>query len=157
MKILLLVVGKTGTPYIRQGIDEYLRRLQHYADVQLLELPDIKNTKNLSEEAQKAQEGKAILATVTPADHLTLLDEHGKQVTSIQFSKLLQQRMLSGSKRWILAIGGPYGFSNDVKQRANDLLSLSLMTFPHELVRVILAEQLYRAFTILRHEPYHHE
>ena len=118
---------------------------------------DAKNTRNLSEEQQKQNEGKSILAMLDKSDHVVLLDEHGKEYTSIEFSQQVQKFMSSGTKRVVLVVGGPYGFSQEVYDRANGKISLSRMTFSHEMIRLIFTEQLYRAFTILRHEPYHHE
>lgn len=157
MKITLTVIGKTEVGYVRQGIDEYVKRLQHYVQFDIRYISDVKGTRNMSEAQQKAAEGRALLATLESSDHVVLLDEHGTERTSMDFSQWLQRRMASGSKRLVLVVGGPYGFSQEVYDRANEKVSLSKMTFPHELVRLIFVEQLYRAFTILRHEPYHHE
>ena len=157
MKITLTVIGKTEVGYVRQGIDEYVKRLQHYVQFDIRYISDVKGTRNMSEAQQKVAEGRALLATLESSDHVVLLDEHGTERTSMDFSQWLQRRMASGSKRLVLVVGGPYGFSQEVFDRANEKVSLSKMTFPHELVRLIFVEQLYRAFTILRHEPYHHE
>lgn len=157
MKITLTVIGKTEVGYVRQGIDEYVKRLQHYVQFDIRYISDVKGTRNMSEAQQKIAEGRALLATLESSDHVVLLDEHGTERTSMDFSQWLQRRMASGSKRLVLVVGGPYGFSQEVYDRANEKVSLSKMTFPHELVRLIFVEQLYRAFTILRHEPYHHE
>ena len=157
MKIVLAVVGKTTTGYLTQGIDEYTRRLSHYVPFEIAYVGDAKNTRNLSEEQQKQNEGKSILAMLDKSDHVVLLDEHGKEYTSIEFSQQVQKFMSSGTKRVVLVVGGPYGFSQEVYDRANGKISLSRMTFSHEMIRLIFTEQLYRAFTILRHEPYHHE
>ncbi len=157
MKITLTVIGKTEVGYVRQGIDEYVKRLQHYVQFDIRYISDVKGTRNMSEAQQKVAEGRALLATLESSDHVVLLDEHGTERTSMDFSQWLQRRMASGSKRLVLVVGGPYGFSQEVYDRANEKVSLSKMTFPHELVRLIFVEQLYRAFTILRHEPYHHE
>lgn len=156
MKITLLVVGKTTTGYLKPGLDDYMSRLRHYVPFDVQYLQDAKNTRNLSEAQQKQAEGSAILANVDKADYVVLLDERGREMTSVQFADYVQKRMSSGVRRVVFVIGGPYGFSPDVYDRANDKLSLSQMTFSHEMVRVIFAEQLYRAFTILNHEPYHH-
>ncbi len=157
MKIVLAVVGKTTNGYLRQGIDEYTSRLSHYIPFSIEYIDDVKNTRNLSEQQQKAAEGKSILAMLDKGDYVVLLDEHGKELTSVQFSKYIEKRMASGARRMVLVVGGPYGFSQDVYDRANELLSLSKMTFPHEMIRLIFTEQLYRAMTIINHEPYHHE
>mgnify|MGYP002518536866 FL=1 len=157
MKIVLAVVGKTTNGYLRQGIDEYASRLSHYIPFSIEYIDDVKNTRNLSEQQQKTAEGKSILAMLDKGDYVVLLDEHGKEFTSVQFSKHIEKRMASGARRMVLVVGGPYGFSQDVYGRANELLSLSKMTFPHEMIRLIFTEQLYRAMTIINHEPYHHE
>ncbi len=157
MKIVLAVVGKTTNGYLRQGIDEYTSRLSHYIPFSIEYIDDVKNTRNLSEQQQKTAEGKSILAMLDKGDYVVLLDEHGKEFSSVQFSKYIEKRMASGARRMVLVVGGPYGFSQDVYDRANELLSLSKMTFPHEMIRLIFTEQLYRAMTIINHEPYHHE
>ena len=157
MKITLSVIGKTEVGFVRQGIEEYVKRLQHYVGFNISYVSDVKSTRNLSEAQQKTAEGKALLSTLDSSDHVVLLDEHGVERTSVEFSQWLQRRMASGSKRLVFLVGGPYGFSQEVYDRANEKISLSKMTFPHELVRLVFVEQLYRAFTILRHEPYHHE
>ncbi|MDE7402867.1 MAG: 23S rRNA (pseudouridine(1915)-N(3))-methyltransferase RlmH [Muribaculaceae bacterium] len=157
MEILLLVVGKTGIGYVKEGITEYCNRLKRYVPFSILEIPDIKGSKGLSQAQQKEKEGIEILSKLTPADNVVLLDEHGKLYTSIEFSNVLQRLMATGRKRIVFVVGGPYGFSEAVKNRADSLLSLSKMTFNHEMVRLFFTEQIYRAMTILRGEPYHHE
>lgn len=157
MNIVLLTVGKTRTGYVVEGIKDYLRRLKRYVPFELVELPDVKNAGKLSRELQKEAEGNAILGQLSPADHLVLLDERGRQFTSVEFADRLQAVMASGRKRLVMVVGGPYGFSRAVYSRANELLSLSKMTFNHEMVRLFITEQIYRAMTILRGEPYHHE
>ena len=157
MKITLMVVGKTTTGYLKPGIDDYTSRLKHYVPFDIQYVQDVKNTRNLSELQQKQNEGRSILASVDKSDYVVLLDEHGREMTSVQFSEYIQKRMSSGARRVVFVIGGPYGFSQEVYDRANEKISLSKMTFSHEMVRVIFAEQIYRAFTILNHEPYHHE
>ncbi len=157
MKITLAVIGKTEVGFVRQGIDEYVKRLQHYVSFNIQYIGDIKGTRNMSEEQQKVAEGRQLLASLEPSDYIVLLDEHGTERTSMDYSQWLQRRMASGCKRLVFVVGGPYGFSKEVYDRSNEMISLSKMTFPHELVRLIFVEQLYRAFTILRHEPYHHE
>ena len=135
----------------------YTKRLNHYVRFAITTIADVRNTKKLSETEQKRLEGEAILKLLTDSDHLMLLDEHGAEYRSIEFADMLQRRMLSGTKRLVFLIGGPYGFSDAVYQRANSKISLSKMTFSHQIVRAIFTEQLYRAFTILKNEPYHHE
>lgn len=157
MKITLAVIGKTEVGFVRQGIEEYVKRLQHYVQFNIQYIGDIRNTRNLSEAQQKTAEGRSLLASLESSDYVVLLDEHGAERTSMEYSQWLQRRIASGSKRLVFVVGGPYGFSPEVYDRANEKISLSKMTFPHELVRLVFVEQLYRAFTILRHEPYHHE
>lgn len=140
-----------------QLIEEYQNRLKHYIKFKLEIIPDIKNTKNLSEKQQKEKEGNAILNKLNATDLLILLDEKGKQKTSVEFSEYLQKNMNSGLKQLVFVIGGPYGFSDAVYQKSQGKISLSKMTFSHQMVRLFMVEQLYRAFTILRNEPYHHQ
>ena len=156
MKITLLAVGKTDDPRIAELTDMYADRLQHYVNFELQLLPDLKNTKNMSEERQKNEEGKNILAQLEKSDFVTLLDERGKRLSSPQFAELINKRSVSGLKRLVFIIGGPYGLSKGVYDRANSKLSLSDMTFSHQMVRLFATEQIYRAFTILKNEPYHH-
>lgn len=157
MKIELAVIGKTSIGYLKQGIDEYIKRLKHYVPFEIKYIDDIKNTKNSSEDQQKRTEGAKILSLLDKSDFVVLLDEHGKEYTSMQYSSYIQKRMLSGVKKVVFVIGGPYGFSQEVYDRANDKISFSKMTFNHEMIRLIFTEQLYRAYTIINHEPYHHE
>lgn len=157
MDILLLTVGKTTTSYIQTGIDEYCKRLKRYIPFSIKSLPDIKNSRKLTEMQQKEEEGKVILGELSSSDHVVLLDEHGEMLTSRGFSDFLQKGMLCGKKRTVFIIGGPYGFSPKVYSRANALLSFSKMTFSHEMIRLFFTEQLYRAMTILKGEPYHHD
>ncbi|MCM4169190.1 Ribosomal RNA large subunit methyltransferase H [Arenibacter antarcticus] len=157
MTIKLLVLGKTDSAPLIKLIEEYQQRLKHYIRFELDIVPDIKNTKNLSEKQQKEKEGEAILNRLNPTDILILLDENGKQKTSVEFSQYLQKKMNSGIKQLVLVIGGPYGFSDAVYQKSQGMLSLSKMTFSHQMVRLFVVEQLYRAFTILKNEPYHHQ
>ncbi|WP_405368812.1 23S rRNA (pseudouridine(1915)-N(3))-methyltransferase RlmH [Nonlabens sp. Asnod2-A12] len=157
MKITLLAVGKTDDSRIDQLTQMYVDRLGHYINFDLEIIPDLKKTKNLSEDQQKNEEGKLILNKLEKSDFVTLLDEKGKKYTSMQFAELINKRSVSGLKRLVFIIGGPYGFSPDVYSRANSKLSLSDMTFSHQMVRLFAVEQIYRAFTILRNEPYHHE
>jgi 23S rRNA (pseudouridine1915-N3)-methyltransferase len=157
MKITLLTVGKTDDSRIEQLTQMYVDRLGHYINFDLEIIPDLKKTKNLSEDQQKNEEGKLILNKLEKSDFVTVLDEKGKKYTSMQFAELINKRSISGLKRLVFIIGGPYGFSPDVYFRANSKLSLSDMTFSHQMVRLFAVEQIYRAFTILRNEPYHHE
>ena len=156
MKIILLVTGKTSDNRLISLIDEYKQRLIHYVPFELVVLPDLKNAKSLTEEQVKTAEGEAILRYLTPAMDVLLLDEHGREYRSIEFADFLQRKMSSG-RDLVLVIGGPYGFSPAVYQRANGKISFSPMTFSHQMIRLMVIEQIYRAMTILRGEPYHHE
>ena len=156
MEITLMAVGRTTIGYVREGIAEYAGRLKHYVPFTFVEIPDLRNTRSLSEDRQKEEEGKLILSRLQASDYVVLLDERGKEFSSVEFSDFLQKQMLSGRKRLVFIIGGPYGFSADVYSRGDYKLSLSKMTFNHEMVRLFFTEQIYRAFTILRGEPYHH-
>ena len=156
MKITLLAIGKTDDKNLQTLITTYLKRLKHYVPFSFEIIPDIKNSKNLSETLQKQVEGEAILKRLQQADTLILLDENGKQFSSVSFSQFLQKKMNSGLKTLVFVIGGPYGFSDEIYERANGKISLSKMTFSHQMVRLFFIEQLYRGFTILRNEPYHH-
>jgi 23S rRNA (pseudouridine1915-N3)-methyltransferase len=157
MNIKLLAIGKTDNKALQVLIDEYLKRLSFYVKFDLEVIPDIKNVKNLSEAQQKEKEGELILGKLTPTDQLILLDEGGKRFSSVGFSDELQKKMNSGIKTLVFVIGGPYGFSPQVYAKAQGKISLSDMTFSHQMVRLFFIEQVYRAFTILRNEPYHHQ
>ena len=157
MNIELIVVGKTDMKEVETLVAMYAKRLNHYVRFAITTIADVHNTKKLSEGEQKRLEGEAILRLLTPSDYLMLLDEHGAELRSIEFADLVEKRMSAGIKRLVFLIGGPYGFSEAVYARANGKLSLSKMTFSHQIVRAIFLEQLYRAFTILKNEPYHHE
>ena len=157
MKIKLIVIGKTDQSYLQDGIQLYHKRIPHYLPFEYQAIPDIKNTRKLSEEQQKGKEGELILGQIRAGDELFLLDEKGKSYRSIEFARFLEQKMLGGVKNLVFVIGGPYGFSDTVYQKATGKLSLSKMTFSHQLIRLIFSEQLYRALTILKGEPYHHE
>lgn len=157
MNIELIVVGKTDMKEVEALVQMYTKRLNHYVRFAITTIADVRNTKKLSEAEQKRLEGEAILRLLTDSDFVMLLDEHGTELRSIEFADLIQRRMSAGIKRLIFVIGGPYGFSDAVYSRANSKLSLSKMTFSHQIVRAIFTEQLYRAFTILKNEPYHHE
>lgn len=156
MKIVFLFLYKTSEPWLQTGIEEYLGRLRKYLPVEVMKLPGLKNTKSLSIEQQKILEGEQILKPVSGSDFLVLLDENGKEFSSEGLSMFLQDRMNSGAKKIIIAIGGPYGFSDEVYKRSDFRLSFSRLTFSHQMIRLLLAEQLYRAMTILKNEPYHH-
>ena len=157
MKIKLLVIGKTDSDYLRNGIEEYIKRLKHYLPFEMIVVPDLKNTKSLSEDLQKQKEGELILNYVDAGDFVVLLDENGKEYSSVNFSEFIEKQMISGLKNLIFVVGGPYGFSDEVYQKSNSKISLSKMTFSHQMVRLIFVEQLYRAMTIIRGEPYHHK
>ena len=157
MNIDLLVVGKTDSAEIQSLVATYLKRLNFYTRVTLVTLPDLKNTRNISAESQKRQEGELLMRQFADGDYVVLLDEKGAEMRSVEFSMWLQKRMNSGVRRLCFVIGGPYGFSKTVYDRADESISLSRMTFSHQIIREIFAEQIYRAFTIIRNEPYHHE
>lgn len=157
MRVTILAVGKTTTRYIKEATDDYIRRAGHYINIDFTTIADVKAGKNLREDVQKELEGRAILEAVAPGDRVVLLDEHGTMLTSREFAEEVERRMVSGLKRLVFVIGGPYGFSKEVYTRADGRLSLSAMTFSHEMVRLFFAEQVYRAMTILRGEPYHHD
>lgn len=157
MKIILTVVGKTDARYFAEAIEEYRKRLVHYLPFEITVIPDIRNARNLSEAQQKEKEGEAILRNLQPGDTLVLLDEKGKEFTSVQFSAYIEKKMHTVAKRLVFVIGGPYGFSEAVYRAASEKIALSKMTFSHQMIRLVFVEQLYRAFTILNNEPYHHE
>ena len=157
MTITLLAIGRTDNKQLQELILEYKLRLQHYVKFDFEVILDIKNAKNLSESQQKEKEGELILKKINSAEGLILLDEGGKQHTSIEFANFLQKKMNSGLKRLVFVIGGPYGFSNTVYEKAQGKISLSKMTFSHQMVRLFVVEQIYRGFTILKNEPYHHK
>lgn len=157
MKIVIIAVGKTATQYIAAATDDFIRRASRYVPVEMSIIPDLRSTRGLTEEMQKQREGKSIIASLQPGDLVTLLDERGAELTSRQFAGEIERAMVSGLKRMVFVIGGPYGFSPEVYARADRKLSLSRMTFTHEMVRLFFAEQVYRAMTIMRGEPYHHD
>ena len=157
MNIDLIVIGKTDSSEVQALVSSYLKRLNFYTKVTLVTLPDLKNTRHISAESQKRREGEMLSRQFADGDFVVLLDEKGEQMRSIDFSLWLQKRMNSGLRRLCFVIGGPYGFSKEVYDRADGKISLSRMTLSHQIVRAIFAEQLYRAFTIIRNEPYHHE
>jgi 23S rRNA (pseudouridine1915-N3)-methyltransferase len=157
MNIRLLTIGKTDSKNLQLLIDEYQKRLSFYVKFDLEIIPDIKNVKNLSERQQKEKEGALILSKIGPTDYLVLLDENGKSFSSVDFAEEIQKKMNSGIKTLVFVIGGPYGFSAEVYEKAKGKIALSEMTFSHQMVRLFFTEQLYRAYTILRNEPYHHQ
>lgn len=157
MKLMLLAIGKTDSKALDELIQQYVARLGHYVSCSLKIIPDVKRGANTSEREQREREGEAILSALAPTDRLILLDERGQSYTSREFAAHLEHFMLHGERRVVLAIGGPYGFSEAVYARAQELMSLSRLTFSHQMVRLFIAEQLYRAMTILRGEPYHHD
>lgn len=157
MNIRLIAIGKTDNKDLQSLINEYTKRLSFYVKFELEIIPDIKNVKNLSEAQQKEKEGELILAKIAPTDQLILLDENGKTFSSVGFSDYLQKKMNAGIKTLVFVIGGPYGFSETVYQKAQGKVSLSEMTFSHQMVRLFVIEQMYRGFTILKNEPYHHQ
>ncbi len=156
MKITLILNGKTDDDYLVMGFTMYEQRLKHYISFETIVIPALKNTKGLSSEQQKQKEGELIFKNIQSSDRLILLDENGKEYNSISFSGFIQQQMNSGIKNIVFVIGGPYGFSDEIHKRANGQISLSKMTFSHQMVRLFFVEQLYRAMTILKNEPYHH-
>lgn len=156
MKISLLQVGGTVDSYLKKGVDEYIKRLKHYTSFEIIEIKDLKNASKLSRDELKVREGKEILSKLTSSDFVVILDERGKQCTSEEFANFIQGKMNQSCKRLVFVIGGAFGFSEDVYNRANQKLGLSKMTFSHRMIRLLFVEQLYRAHTILRNEPYHH-
>lgn len=157
MKISLLTVGKTDVKWVKDGLVLYVSRLVHYIPFQVVEIPELKNVSALSRDQIKSREGELILKAVKPSDELILLDEKGREFRSLEFAKFVEEKLSRGSRDIVFVIGGAYGFSDEVYARADSRMSLSKMTFSHQMVRTIFAEQLYRAFTIIKGEPYHHE
>jgi len=157
MKITLLVIGKTDTAYLTEGINEYVKRINHYINFEIEVIPDVKKSKNMIVEQQKNLEGELIISKNLPGKELHLFDEKGKKFTSREFAGFLEKKMASGLKELILVVGGPFGFSSKVYENASSKISLSQLTFSHQMVRLMCVEQIYRAFTILKGEPYHHD
>ena len=157
MKTVLLMVGKTVEKYFIQAIEEYVQRTKHYISFDLEVIPELKNTKSLSEDRQKEKEGELILKSLQPGDTVVLLDEHGKEMRSIEFAEYMKRKLNTTNKRLVFIIGGRYGFSPAVYEAAQEKLSLSKMTFSHQMIRLIFVEQIYRAMSILNGSPYHHE
>jgi 23S rRNA (pseudouridine1915-N3)-methyltransferase len=156
VKITLLLVGKTTENYLNEAVSEYLKRLKRYITFELVVIPELKNTKNISCEQQKEKEGLAILSAIETSDEVILLDERGLEYSSVEFASFIEKKGLNSVKRLIFVVGGPYGFSREVYARANGQVSLSQMTFSHQMIRLFFVEQLYRAMTIIKGEPYHH-
>ena len=156
MKISLLLIGKTNSKFLIDGIQEYVKRLSFYIPFNIKYLNDTKNTRKLSQEQQKQLEGKMILDSLEKSDYVVLLDEHGTEFTSIEFARYIEKKQSTVQRQLVFIVGGPYGFSDDVKKRANEKISMSKMTFSHEMIRLFFVEQLYRAMTIINNEPYHH-
>ena len=156
MKTLLILVGKTTDKHFQASINDYVERIGHYMPFELVTIPELKNTKHLSEQQQKTAEGELILRQLQPQDTVVLLDEHGRELRSVELARWLQQKQAT-VRRLVFVIGGPYGFSPDVYARAQEQLSLSRLTFSHQMIRLIFTEQIYRACTIIKGEPYHHE
>jgi len=157
MKVKLIYVGKTGKSFLTEGEKEYTKRVKRYTPFEIVELPDVKNAKKRSEDEIKSIEAETILSKIKPSDFVVLLDEKGSEYTSMEFSSYIQKQFNSGAQGLVFDIGGPYGFSKDVYERANDKLALSKLTFSHQMVRMFFIEQLYRGLTILKNEPYHHQ
>lgn len=157
MKITLLVVGKTTDKHFAAGIEEYINRVRHYCPMDMEVIPELKNTKSQSPEQQKEREAELILRSIQPGDHVVLLDEHGREQRSVEFARWIEKRMASGVKRLLFIVGGPYGFAPSVYEAAQEKISMSQMTLSHQMIRLLFTEQVYRAMTILRGEPYHHE
>ena len=157
MKIKLICVGKTTSPYLIDGENEYLKRLKHYNSIEKIEIPELKNAKKMSETEIKKQEGELILKKIDSTDYIILLDENGQEYSSVSFSKFIQKRLNAGGKSVVFVIGGAYGFSDEIYSKAKANIALSQMTFSHQMVRLFFLEQIYRAFTILKGQPHHHE
>lgn len=157
MRITLLAIGKTDDNYVLEGVEKYLKRLKHYIKIEIQIIPDLKKTKNLSEDEQKAKEAELFLKNIQSQDDVVVLDERGTELSSLQFADFLNKKMIASVQHLVFLIGGPYGFDKTVYSRANYKISLSKMTFSHQMIRLFFVEQIYRSFTILKGEPYHHE
>lgn len=157
MKITFLTIGKTEEAYLKEGIEKYVKRLKHYTKLSVIEIDELKNTKSLTMQQQKAREAELILKKILPLDHVILLDEKGMELSSMQFAAYFEKKALGSISNLVFVVGGPYGFDPSVYERANETLSLSKMTLSHQMVRLLFVEQMYRAFTIIKGEPYHHE
>lgn len=157
MKITLLTVGKTTFPFVKEGCDIFIKRIKHYISFESIEIPELKNTSSLSKDQIKEREGELIMKHIKGTDKVILLDERGKTFSSVEWSREIEREMISGTKAIVFIVGGAYGFSDAVYKRADSKLSLSKMTFSHQIIRLFFIEQLYRAFTIIKGEPYHNE
>lgn len=157
MKITLLTVGKTTFPFVKEGCDIFIKRIKHYISFESIEIPELKNTSSLSKDQIKEREGELIMKHIKGTDKVILLDERGKTLSSMEWSGEIEREMISGTKAIVFIVGGAYGFSDAVYKRADSKLSLSKMTFSHQIIRLFFIEQLYRAFTIIKGEPYHNE
>ncbi len=157
MRITLLCIGKTDDKFIQEGIDKFVNRLKHYITFSIIVIPDVKNVKNLSQSQQMDKEADLFFKQIGNQDFVVLLDERGKEFRSVEFSDFLSKKMVTGTTNMVFLIGGPYGFSSKIRERANSLISLSKMTFSHQMIRMFFVEQMYRAFSIMKGEPYHHE
>lgn len=157
MKTLFIVIGKTTDKRLETLIDEYVQRINHYISFEIIVIPELKNAKNLSFEQQKSEEAELLKRQLQPGDYLVLLDEHGRERRSVEFAQWMQKRMTAAPRRLVFVVGGPYGFAPEIHKMAQEEISLSLMTFSHQMIRLLFTEQVYRAMTIIRGEPYHHE
>ena len=157
MKSLFIVIGKTTDKRLETLIDEYVQRINHYISFEIIVIPELKNAKNLSFEQQKSEEAELLKRQLQPGDYLVLLDEHGRERRSVEFAQWMQKRMTAAPRRLVFVVGGPYGFAPEIHKMAQEEISLSLMTFSHQMIRLLFTEQVYRAMTIIRGEPYHHE
>ncbi|MHC8950490.1 23S rRNA (pseudouridine(1915)-N(3))-methyltransferase RlmH [Sphingobacterium hungaricum] len=157
MKITLICIGKTDDKYIDTGIEKYVNRLKHYTNFSLQIIPDLKNVKNLTQELQKEKESQLIFKHISNLDLVILLDEKGKEYRSVEFAKFIEAKQIASTQSIVFVVGGPYGFHQSLYTRANQLISLSKMTFSHQMIRLFFIEQVYRAYSILKGEPYHHE
>lgn len=157
MKTLFIVIGKTTDKRMETLIDEYVQRINHYISFEIIVIPELKNAKNLSFEQQKSEEAELLKRQLQPGDYLVLLDEHGRERRSVEFAQWMQKRMTAAPRRLVFVVGGPYGFAPEIHKMAQEEISLSLMTFSHQMIRLLFTEQVYRAMTIIRGEPYHHE
>lgn len=157
MKSLFIVIGKTTDKRLETLIDEYVQRINHYISFEIIVIPELKNAKNLSFEQQKSEEAELLKRQLQPGDYLVLLDEHGRERRSVEFAQWMQKRMTAAPRRLVFVVGGPYGFAPEIHKMAQEEISLSQMTFSHQMIRLLFTEQVYRAMTIIRGEPYHHE
>ena len=157
MKTIFILIGKTTDKRMESLTDEYIGRITHYMPFEMQVIPELRNAKNLSQEQQKEQEAELLKKTLQPSDYIVLLDEHGKERRSIEFASWIEKRMAASPRRLVFIVGGPYGFAPQIYEMAQEKISLSQMTFSHQMIRLLFVEQIYRALTILHNEPYHHE